>query len=223
MKEMMRIDDSLIKTINDNGAKDILSEMGELTLDVIIQNDAIDQIPIISTLKSIYKISTSISDYLFIQKLLKFLNELGNLTEKEKDEMKSKIESKDGYDNKIGENLLEIINKIDDSEKPTIIARIFKSFINGFIDRNEFMKFSQIVNKSYLPDLLMLNEFIISRPMSSEYGSSLLSFGLIQIRPVTSSGPVSLRGLSEREPYEYILSSNGLKLLEILYPEFGIL
>ena len=133
MKEKMIIEDTLIKTIYDNGSKEILSDLGELALDNIIRNDAINQIPLIGLLKSLYKISTSISDYFFIQSLLKFLNELANLSKKEKENMKSKIENEDGYENKIGEKLLGIINKIDDSEKPAIIAKIFKSLYSSLL------------------------------------------------------------------------------------------
>jgi len=222
MKEKMIIEDTLIKTIYDNGSKEILSDLGELALDNIIRNDAINQIPLIGLLKSLYKISTSISDYFFIQSLLKFLNELANLSKKEKENMKSKIENEDGYENKIGEKLLGIINKIDDSEKPAIIAKIFKSFINGFINRNEFFKFSQVVNKSYLPDLMKLTDFARRQSLTNENSSSLLGLGLIQIKLVFYSGENISRGLSETEPYEYTLNSDGKKLLMILYPEFEI-
>ena len=168
----MEIDDSLLKTISDNGANDIISEMSEVTLDSIIQNDLIDKIPIISTLRSVYKISHSISDYLFIQKLLKFLYELRSLSEQEK--------------------------------------------------IHEFMKFCQIVNKSYLPDLMKLTNFARGQSLRSEYSGSLLSMGLLQINPTLYTREIKL-GLSEIDLYQYILNSDGKKLLMILYPEFELL
>ena len=218
----MEIDDSLLKTISDNGANDIISEMSEVTLDSIIQNDLIDKIPIISTLRSVYKISHSISDYLFIQKLLKFLYELRSLSEQEKIEMKLKMESNNKYQNKIGEKLLEIVNKIDDSDKTVTIAKIFKSYINGDIEIHEFMKFCQIVNKSYLPDLMKLTNFARGQSLRSEYSGSLLSMGLLQINPTLYTREIKL-GLSEIDLYQYILNSDGKKLLMILYPEFELL
>ena len=217
----MEIDKSLIITISENGGTDIISELGEITLDSIIDNDAINQIPVIGTLKSIYKITNSISDHLFIQKILKFLRELETLSDKEKTEMKLKIDN--AKDNKVGETLLEIINKIDDKNKPKIIAQIFKSYINGEIDFQEFQKFSQIINKSYLPDLMKLTDFFRGQPISNEYSSSLLSMGLIKISEKEYSGQVSLRSLSERQMFEYKLNEAGKKLMYILYPEFEII
>ncbi|KYG75062.1 hypothetical protein EV198_0408 [Roseivirga ehrenbergii] len=217
----MEIDKSLITTISENGGTDILSELGEITLDLIVDNDAINQIPIIGTLKSIYKITNSISDHLFVQKILKFLRELETLSDKEKSEMKSKIDNES--DNKVGETLLEIINKIDDNNKPKIIAVIFKSYINGEIDFKTFQKFSQIVNKSYLPDLLKLTIFFRGQPITNEYSSSLLSMGLIKISEKKYSGQVSLRSLSERQMFEYKLNDDGKKLMYILYPQFEVI
>ncbi len=217
----MEIDESLITTISKNGGTDILSELGEITLDSIVDNDAINQIPVIGTLRSIYKITNSISDHLFVQKILKFLRELETLSDKEKSEMKLKIDK--AKDNKIGETLLEIINKIDDNNKPKIIAIIFKSYINGEINFQEFQKFSQIVNKSYLPDLMKLTEFFRGQPIMNEYGSSLLSMGLIKISEKEYSGQVSLRSLSDRQMFEYKLNEDGKKLMYILYPEFEII
>jgi hypothetical protein len=219
----MEIDKSLIKTIGENGAQDILSEMGELTLDSIIDNDSIGQIPIIGTLRSAYKITNSISDYLFIQKLLKFLKELNTLSITEKTEMKNRINNEEKYGKKVGENLLEIINKIDDNDKPKIISKIFKAYINKEIEFQHFLKFSQIVNKSYLPELLNLTEFYRGQSLTNENSSGLLSMGLIKISAKQYYGEISMRDLSEREQFEYILNTDGIKLMYILYPEFEII
>lgn len=217
----MEIDKSLVTTISENGGADILAELGEITLDSIIDNEAINQIPIIGTLKGIYKITNSISDHLFVQKILKFLRELEILTEEEKVKMKHKIDN--AKNNKIGETLLEIINKIDDNKKPKIIAQIFKSYINGEIDFQEFQKFSQIVNKSFLPDLMKLTKFFRGQPIANEFGSALLSMGLIKISEKEFGGQVSLKSVAERQIFEYKLNDAGKKLLYILYPDLEVI
>ncbi len=209
----MKIEKSLIKTISKNGGISTLEEMGEITLDSVIANDVINQIPIIRTLKSIYKITNSISDHLFVQKLLKFLQELKTISENEKIDIKSKI---DNGNNKIGEILIEIINKIDDNEKPKIIAIIFKSYINEEINLDEFKKFSQIVNKSYLPDLLKLTVFGEGQPIESEYASALLGMGVITLSPKEYFDDISLKSLAESEMFEYRLNKDGKKLKQIL-------
>ncbi len=212
----MNINDSFIKTVGDNGAKDILSEIGEITIDSVVNNEAINQIPIIGTLRSLYKITTSVSDYLFIQKLLKFFQELGEISGEEKENMKKKIQSDTKYRNKVGDHLLEIINKIDDTDKPKLIAKLFRAYIDNKIDLNEFFKYSQIINKSFLPDLFNINKYLSGETVTIEESSSLLSLGLIEVKTKTQTKNIRLGSIGMNNQIEFILNPVGKKLFSLI-------
>ena len=212
----MGVNDSFLKTIGDNGAKDILSEMGEITIDAIIDNDAINQIPIIGTLRSLYKITNSVSDYLFIQKLLKFLQELGEVSEQDKNDIKIRIQSDSKYRDKVGDHLLEIINKIDDTDKPRYIAKLFRAYIDNKIDLNEFFKYSQIINRSFLPDLMCLSKYISGQTVTIEESSSLLSLGLVEVKTRTQMNNISLGSIGRNNQIEFILNPLGIKLHSLI-------
>jgi len=212
----MKINDSFIQTIGDNGAKDILAEMGEITIDSIVENDAINQIPIIGTLRSVYKIANSVSDYLFIQKLLKFFNELGQISDEQKEKMKLRIQNDLEYQNKVGDHLLEVINKIDDSDKPKLIAKLFRAYIDEKIDLQKFFKYSQIINKSFLPDLLSIKKYYSGQTLSIEESSSLLSLGLLEVKTKKQTQNVSLGGLARNNQIEFTLNSVGKELYDLI-------
>jgi hypothetical protein len=212
----MKITDSFIQTVGDNGAKDILSEMGEITIDSIVDNDAINQIPIIGTLRSVYKIANSVSDYLFIQKLLKFFNELGQISEEQKEKMKSRIQSDVEYQDKVGDHLLEVISKIDDSGKPKLIAKLFRAYIDEKIDLQKFFKYSQIINNSFLPDFMKIYKYYSGQTLSIEESSNLLSLGLLEIKTKTQTQNISLRGLASNNQIEFILNSAGKELYDLI-------
>lgn len=212
----MNINDSFLQTVGDNGAKDILTDMGEITLDSIVDNESINQIPIIGTLRSIYKISNSVSDYLFIQKLLKFINELGLLSDEQKESMKNRIQSDSKYRDKVGDHLLEIINKIDDTDKPRLIAILFRAYIDEKIDLQKFFKYSQIINRSFLPDLLNLNKYILGESISIEESSSLLSLGLLEVRTKTKTANISLGDLGKNNQIEFTLNPVGQELYQLI-------
>ncbi|WP_111672807.1 hypothetical protein [Algoriphagus litoralis] len=217
----MEIDKSLVKTVIENGGSDILSNLGEITLELVTNNEAISQIPIIGTLRSLYKITNSISDRIFIQKILKFLRELHTLSFEEKEKMKRKIE-KDKKNN-IGENLLEIVNKIDNNNKFKIIGQIFRSYINEEIDFENLLRLSQIVNNSYLPDLMKLTFFARGQPISNPNSSALLSIGILKISEKKYIGENIFRSETELHFFEYTLNEAGKKLLYIIYPDFEII
>lgn len=212
----MDVNNSLVRTISDNGAKDILSDMGEITLDNIINNEALNQIPIIGTLRNVYKIANSVSDYLFIQKLLQFLKELGNVSYSEREKVRIKIEEEERFGYKVGLHLLEIINKIDDSEKPVVIAKLFKAYIEEKIDIQKFFKYSSIINKSFLPDLKKLNEISNGQTISIEDSSSLLGLGLLEVKTKTQMNNISLGSIGGNNQIEFKLNGIGKELHELM-------
>jgi hypothetical protein len=212
----MDINESLIKTVGNNGAIDIISDIGEISLDNIIGNENINQIPIIGTLRSIYKIANSISDYLFVKKLLKFLQELGEVSEEQKLELNIKIQSDFQYNKKIGEKLLEIIDKVDDTDKTRIIALLFRAFIEGKIDLQKFFKFSQLTNKAFLPDIIAFSRQDLTKVYTAQESSSLLGLGLIEVRTKTKKQNISLGDIGMNNQIEFVLNEIGVEYFKLL-------
>lgn len=212
----MDINDSLLTTISNNGAKNIFSDIGEITIDSIIQNDAIDSIPIIGTLKSLFKITNSVSDYLFIQKLLKFIFELGEITEEQKESMQKRLKSDETYQNKLGDQLLEIINKIDDTEKPKLIAKVFRAYIQERISLQQFFKYSQIINRAFLPDLYSIEKIISGNTLTVEESSSLLSLGLLEVKTKTKQKNISIGDMGKNNQIEFVINPIGKKIFELI-------
>lgn len=212
----MEINDSFLKTVGDSGANDILAEMGEITIDSIVGNDAISQIPIIGTLRSLYKINNSVSDYLFIQKLLKFFNELGQISDSKKEKMILRIGKDEKYRDRVGDDLLEIINKIDNSDKPRLIAKLFIAYIEEIISLEKFFKYSQIINHSFLPDLMKISDYDLGQVLSIEDSSSLLSLGLIEVKTIQRTGSVSMMSQAQNNQIEFVLNPNGRELYDLI-------
>lgn len=212
----MEINDSFLKTVGDSGANDILAEMGEITIDSIVGNDAISQIPIIGTLRSLYKINNSVSDYLFIQKLLKFFNELGQISDSKKEKMILRIGKDEKYRDRVGDDLLEIINKIDNSDKPRLIAKLFIAYIEEIISLEKFFKYSQIINHSFLPDLMKISDYDLGQVLSIEDSSSLLSLGLLEVKTIQRTGSVSMMSQAQNNQIEFVLNPNGRELYDLI-------
>ncbi|NVJ46442.1 MAG: hypothetical protein HWE07_04915 [Cytophagia bacterium] len=67
-----------------------------------------------------------------------------------------KIDEDDGYKKRLGFQLIEIINRCDDHEKPRLIAKLFRAYLTGQIEVEDFYKYSQIINNTYYADLIKL-------------------------------------------------------------------
>ena len=137
----------------------ITNDLLEAGIDSVVNNEFIKEIPIVGTLHSLCKIGISIRDKIFLKKILKFLNEIKNISIKERIEFISKIESNQSYRKKVGDHLIMIIDNINDFEKAEIIGKLFSNTIKNNISYDIFLKLSHIVEICYIDDLKKIKKF----------------------------------------------------------------
>jgi hypothetical protein len=148
------------KTIEDSFKKSIITESGnllkdygEITVDNLINNETFKEIPVIGTLLSFYKIGIGIREKFIIEKVYKFLFQLKDIPEKDKTNFLDKCERDKNFNSNITEKLLIILDRIDDSEKATIIGNLFKKLIEEKISLNDFLYLSNAIDKIHIIDL----------------------------------------------------------------------
>ena len=72
-KELIK---SLKETISHSNLYEIGSVIAEASIDSVLKDGILKDVPIINFLTGLWKIGVTINDYLFLKKLLLFLNEL---------------------------------------------------------------------------------------------------------------------------------------------------
>lgn len=128
--------------------------------------------------------------------------------------------------------LFKVLDRIDDHEKATIVGKLFKALLQDKIDRDDFKELSSKVEKSYIDDLYLLDEFVApgkgtqvspdSDLMSYEYtfkfspnsGSltPILALGFVyEDVKITSTNRYDENEINQNS--KYILSDLGKKLL----------
>lgn len=131
----------------------ITVDMLEVGLDSLLSNEVLINIPVIGTITNFGKIAISVRDRLFIKKLLMFLNKVKEVSFKERQNMIKKIQDSEKEQERIGEKLLYIIDKCDDSEKAKMIGKLFVTFLREEIDISLFLRASNIVNNLLVDDI----------------------------------------------------------------------
>lgn len=190
----------------------LFSELGEITLDAFTDNEIIKEIPIIGTATKILNIGNTINDRIFINKLLKFLKQLDNF---ENGTILKEIQHLDDskiYNYKVGEKIIEIINRIDSDGKPEIIGRLFRNFIDRKIEYSIFLKFSDIVEKVFYYDLISLKSSVDGK-FYIELDDELYNYGLIDKKGIGLFGSTPEARI-EFDKVTHLLSKRGKVLLE---------
>lgn len=138
---------AVVETLGSGDISSLLTEYTEIGIDAALKDGLLKEIPIVSTLIGISRIGITIRDWLFIKKLLQFFLPLQDMPERERLEMVHRLESDPAYGRKVGEHLVEILDRLETHHKPQMIAKIFKAYAARKIDARTLHRLNFAVDR----------------------------------------------------------------------------
>lgn len=173
-----RIETNLIQSIASSEIKNITEDYCELGLDEMLDEGILKDIPVFGTLTKLYSVGATIHGKILEKKILKFLYELDKISFEKRTCFVEKLKRDRKFEQRVGEHLLLILERLDDMNKPQILARIFSALINKKIDYEMFVRLSSVVDKTLISDLNKLRDFQQSQ-FASFSATSLQNVGLV--------------------------------------------
>lgn len=200
-----------------------VSEYAEIGLDAVMEDGILKDIPIVSTAVALYKIGSSIKERHNLKKLLVFLNELNNgiLDEQKRKEYQQKFQSNEKFRNQEIEYLLVLIDRYISYEKPSLLARLYLSYLDKKITWNEFIMYATVIDQLFSADIdILCTVDFGSVKQDDEHIDSvlrLLSVGIIsQNVGAQTEYDESTGALSINDKKGYTFSKFGQKIKEII-------
>ena len=128
---------SLIQSIGSNSL-DIVSDTAEVSLDAILDEGLLQDIPVFGSIVKLTKIGLTVRDHLFINKLRIFLKHINSIDSQTRQLFLDKHFKDEKSSINLGEKLINTIDKIDSNQKAHFIAKAFKLFMLEEIDSIQF-------------------------------------------------------------------------------------
>lgn len=153
------IESTLFESIAKSNIKDVAVDIAELSLDSFLKDGVIKDIPVIGSLFNLYSAGKSIRDEIFLRKIISFLLETQKTSEIDKEKFYKKLINDHAFKKRVGEVIILILDKIDDLEKPAILGKLFRCYMEGKINFELFHRFATIINNIFLTDLKRLPMF----------------------------------------------------------------
>ena len=125
----------------------LLTDYGELTLDMFLRDGIIKELPIVGSTFSMIKISADIRDRIFLEKLKSFIENIEKNTKWQ--EKFSDIEEC----SRISKQLLYIVDSCDDDKKLKLIGMAFNYLAKGEINKDDYFFTVNMISKSFYPYL----------------------------------------------------------------------
>lgn len=158
----------------------------EVVLDVLAQGGLLASIPVVGTAVQVAKGIDSVRERIFLSKVSRFFEGMEDLTEKEIDAMKRRLDDPDELED-VGGVMLMTIDKLTQMDKAKMLGRIFRAYVLGEIDYVEVRRLARAVDIAFVDDLLafvFLRAGEVPRP---EHSASLVDAGLAVTRAATVS------------------------------------
>lgn len=167
--------------IKESDINSMLKDYSELILDKNLEDGILKEIPIISTIVSSIKFGNSVNEYFFRKKIFKFLFQLKDIPINKREQVIEKINVSEKYQNKVGETIIELLDKIETEGKPEILGKMLGAVIEEKMDYFNFLKASHIVKSIFYYDLVMLKEAYDGEYVNNYSNDSLIIAGVINL------------------------------------------
>lgn len=206
---MTNINDSIIESITSSEISNLVGDFGEMGIDSLINDESIKKIPVVSWFVSFYKSGITIRDRILLKKIVRFLLNLNDISQFEKTKFIQEVNTNSAFKKRVVENLLIVLDKLDETEKSELLAKIFSKYISREISFEEWLKFSNIVEKALLFQLKNLPNY---------YSNNLEEIDEPTLQELYSLGLLGL-SFDFSNDSQYVKNNTGLGLLRILFPE----
>lgn len=187
--ERESISGSLVATLAESDLASVLKDVGELTLDSILEEGVLQDLPVVATLTGIWKTGRSIRDLLFLKKLTSFLIELKDICPRDRTDMVKRLEEDECFTQRVGESIILVLDRLDHLDKPTLVGRAFRAYCAGHINAEQLQRMNHVIDRVFMPYLQLLKRYLREGgkgyPLSVEEG--LVDCGLAWYEPEHAS------------------------------------
>jgi hypothetical protein len=177
----------LVRTVAKSNLGNAVFGVAEVALDHNLAEGVIRDIPFFGILANLIRAGQSISEELFIRKLVRFLEGLKDVPPEERQRLLEKYPDASEEQRSLGEKLLLALERLDDTAKPALLARFFAAYIREEIDYTTFTRLANALEKFNLALFPNLRWFYtrqephVETPEEIEHELSLAGLVLVQL------------------------------------------
>ena len=142
----------------DRSAVEIIGDVSEFTIDQILSDGLLKEIPWVGWISKGLSLWNTIGDRILIAKIARFLFKLESLNKIEKKQFTERLKKDKKFKKEVGNKLLLILDKLEDLSKCDILAAVFDHYITEDIDYSEFDRLSHSIQQAHTADLASLLE-----------------------------------------------------------------
>jgi len=147
---------SVLKSACSSEAKDLAVEWAEIGLDTLFDEGVLKDAPILGSIVKLCMVSKTIRDRLFVRKVWDFLRGCPKFNNLEKMGFVREHLNDPEKAQKLGDAIVLILDKLDDLEKPSMLAKLFAALVRCEIPLECFRRLATAIDIGFIEDLKAL-------------------------------------------------------------------
>jgi hypothetical protein len=175
---IQKIGDSIVA---DSDAVELSADIAEFTLDQLLDDNLLKEIPWVGWIFRAKAAYSSISDRILLAKIVRSLLELHLHAEHQRTALLRRLEDNTDERKRVGQHLLIALEKVDDLDKPGIIAQCFSYYLQGLLSYCEFSQLADAITKCHSSDFAWFYKAFPRINISPPYQRLFLA-GLAQLK-----------------------------------------
>lgn len=202
--------DKIIPSFKDSlfsDSTDIIGDIAELGIDSLLDDGVFRDFPIVGFLIGVTKTAQNIHDRNLLRQTLNFIKQfnLGKIDAEKLEKYRAEINSNEKKAEEELGRVLIILNNNVELQKSTMLANLFRNYVNERITWSEFCEFSEIVRMLFISDIAYLKEIYSGKTkdtigLALYHIDRLISLGLIN----SSMKSISTSNLSGTRMDRYV-------------------
>lgn len=136
------------------GDLSFLSNIDVLSVGTLIEDVVLDEIPVLRFIVGLSKCVGNVSDYLFTKKLISFLFNLNEVSSEDRKKAVEAWNQSTRYRVRLGEVLLNMLNRCDDSFKAKALSKLFYALVLIENNPSMFMRAEKVLSSMSIMDLM---------------------------------------------------------------------
>lgn len=108
---------------------EFVGDIGEIMIDTVLKDGVLKDVPILGTIVGVGKCIKNVYDIRFAKKLIAFLIPIKDVPSEKRIEAIKKWEEDENYKGKVGDTLIGMIERCDDTVKATWLSKLFYELV----------------------------------------------------------------------------------------------
>jgi hypothetical protein len=150
---MNDLGNSILASACNAETKDLVVDLGELGLDAALEEGVLKEIPVLKSIIACHKTWEAIHDQLFLRKIAGFLFACPRFTDAEKQKFLNEHLNGPQSTTRLSDSIVLVLDRLDDLEKPPMVAQAFAALVRGEIDLGTFRRLTAAVDIGFVEDL----------------------------------------------------------------------